>query len=411
MQLLLVFQQEAIGVLLLLFVVALPNLVDNHRRGSLRDACRATHAASIAAAANSSGGTAPLANISATCGYDGLAVRSVLPRPSPYLRLALGSCEEYSQANLLVQPTPGQAYPFIETPRADYCIDAAAHPYAFWCGTLSVAVVLSFMCYLRWLQTRIVRSYDERLWTVADYAVLVEGLQRGEVPSEQERSIRDDLAKFGIEENDISHIEIGCGCRREHEILKRIAKLLVTAQENAVKVRAEMGKAASAAAAGADGGVDDDGGPAPELPMTRSRYNLEETRAALREARRELGALRDETHLTTGQAFIVFQREHTRNDVIRMFANNGSGAADARLGPLSIRMKIAQARSKEQGEAVGGGAPRSLSERPLAIKREQTRHRLRERQAKLRLAALISSVDLLDGLKRPVQVCARACCP
>ena len=52
-----------------------------------------------------------------------------------------------------------------------------------------------------------------------------------------EALLRDDLTALGFNLNeDIIDIEIGCGCHNEYEIIKRIGRLRVRAQELAVKV-------------------------------------------------------------------------------------------------------------------------------------------------------------------------------
>ena len=61
-----------------------------------------------------------------------------------------------------------------------------------------------------------------------------------------------DLVTLGFGDDAIDHIEIGCGCAREHAILRRLARLKVEAQEIAVRTR-------RAASLGAD--------PIDEIPM------------------------------------------------------------------------------------------------------------------------------------------------
>ena len=177
------------------------------------------------------------------------------------------------------------------------------------CAFGGTCVFLLFLLRLLRLQTGIVRSHDQQLWTVSDYAVLIEGLEKGKEVDAQEATLRADLERVaGIREEDISHIEIGCGCRREQRLLEKIARLRVALQELNVRC---------------------------QLDATR-QARLEAVKAELKAARSALEALRgdDDGHVTTGQAFVVFQLEKTRNEVIRLFepeTHESSAALTARL--------------------------------------------------------------------------------
>jgi hypothetical protein len=287
-RLLLTFQLECVLVLVVQFLLAVPQLLDNWRRNAMRDECRAELRGSTAAGASDTAG------IAAACGYGGAHVRMSPPLRSLYLTATLGACEEYSNATDLNQPTFNQPYPFVRV-EAAYCLSGSGMETLSWwlCAFGGTCVFLLFLLRLLRLQTVIVRSHDRQLWTVSDYAVLIEGLEKGKEADAQEALLRADLRRVAdISDDDISHIEIGCGCSREARLLQRIAQLRVASQE--LHLRSQLDE--------------------------RKRHLFESTKAELKAARADLDALRgdDEGHVTTGQAFVVFQLEQTRNDVIRL---------------------------------------------------------------------------------------------
>ena len=251
-------QVECVAVFALQFLLALPQVLDNWRRNSLREACRAAWRVN---------GT-----MDAGCAYEGVDVRPSPPPRSLYLMATLGACEEFSNATQLDQPTLGEANPFVRVEAAEDCLGGASgmETLSWWLSAFGgTCVFLIFLLRLLRLQTGIVRSHDQQLWTVSDYAVLIEGLEEGKEVDAQEATLRADLERVaGIREEDISHIEIGCGCRREQRLLEKIARLRVVLQELHVRC---------------------------QLDATR-QARLEAVKAELKAARTALEALRgDET--------------------------------------------------------------------------------------------------------------------
>ena len=203
------------------------------------------------------------------------------------------------------------------------------------------------------------------MWTVADYAVQIDGLARGQEADTQEQTLRQDLQRIGFREEEISHIEMGCGCRKEAKLLRRIQRMRVRAQELGVRVKisnGELTEDGELIAATAEGGApaEEDAEDAAEedaaafsMPLTKEQHLLEKTKAELRQARHDLESLRDDAdgHVTTGQAFIVFQLETRRNEFIRLFEpqfendedagrTDGDAATDAGAGGAAKAARV-----------------------------------------------------------------------
>ena len=357
-QLLLSFQLECVAVLVIMFLLHLPQLIDNRTRNVVRDACR--DAMRRASAANASAANA--AWDASACGYAAANVRMSPPKRAAYLTLTLGACEEFVNGSSLSQPALGEPYPFVAVPDAPFCLlsggpSGAMAPWVWWLSSFGgTCCFLVFVLRLRRLRTVVTREHDRRTWTVADYAVMIEGLARGREPDELEATLREDLLRVAnVSDDDLSHIEIGCGCGRERRLLQRIAGLRVRAQELSVRIRLAEGRAEEKEAKAAEEGAEEGAAPA-ALPMTRDRFLLGQTRSDLAAARSELDSLRgdDEGHVTTGQAFVVFQLESKRNEFLRLFEPSlGQLGKDNRGG-------------KGQGVGSGGSGSSSLDATPTA---------------------------------------------
>ena len=309
-RLLLVVKHEGIVALTLCFLLTLPNLIDNLRRTKYRHDCRFTGVGSG----------------SLMCGVADVALRtsSMMPEQPFYLWTAMGACEEYANTSIVLQPTFTYDNPFVHLrSAAEYCI----HPYLeqsyeLWSGVLVMVVLTLYLLRLRRLQVRIVRDHNRHTWTPGDYAVLIEGLMCGQVPADQEGSLRSDMRKIGIGDVAISHIEIGCGCKSEFELLQSIAELRVKTQE----LGARRGRTAE--------------------QEKRDQAKLEATREKLAAARLQLSKGREDEHVTTGQAFIVFQSEDDRNKLISRFDPD---YALVRPGPAARLAARLEARLAESG--------------------------------------------------------------
>ena len=364
-RLLLISQQETIVVLVACFLLAIPSMLDNLQRSELRDRCR--HNPTVLVDCGRLSDPATL-----------LRSRELMPQQPHYLWYAMGACEEYSNATSLLQPVHTQPFPFEAVPTASFC--ARAHDsmhLELWCGTLATLVLTIFLLHLRRLQTRIVRDHDRRLWTTSDYAVLIEGLKQGEKPDDQERSLRSDLRKLGIGDHAVSHIEVGCGCRKEYELLQKISSLRVANQELTVAIRSSGRKAEQRAQDEA------------ELEATRSKLDIERMR---------LAAVRDSLHFTTGQAFIVFQSEKQRNQFVCRFDPTYSEGINllaklaARTAPIAARRTARQA-----AEHGNGGDGEASDGDEIAIWRQRTRARPRQLAS---TARALSLGDVVRGIDR-----------
>ena len=181
-ELLLRFQWECCGALLLMFLLTIPASWSNWTRNQVRNSCRAflssvvvglpaLHNTSSSFVINASAS----ADAPAECGYSSLPVRMPPPRRSFYLDATLGACEEFSNSTSLILPEFSSPYPYVRTPAAAYClrVEAGAGA-AVWSSCVALLLFLGFLVYLRRMQTKIVRGFDGRVWSAADYAVILE---------------------------------------------------------------------------------------------------------------------------------------------------------------------------------------------------------------------------------------------
>ena len=186
-ELLLSFQLECAFVLGLMFLLALPALQDNWARSARRDECRAAHVLNA---------TAPAV---ASCDYAGRPVRLPLPMQPSYLSASLGACEEFSNATAQLQPAIDLPSPYTSTPGASFCLDGGGgggggggsqQEWAQWgfCGAF--VLLLAFLLRLRRLQAVKTRNFDARVWTVADYSVMISHLEKGVDPAALEHTLR-----------------------------------------------------------------------------------------------------------------------------------------------------------------------------------------------------------------------------
>ena len=298
------FLLECAAVFALMFAVSSVTALDSAWRTAVRNGCRDE----LTAWASSPG------NVSASCGYDGLPVRANVTEVPWYLAPALGVCEEYRSGSEVVLPMPDPRWvgtegdmPTVETPGAKFCASASAVRLAGWCGLLNVWLFLAFLVRLRRLQRTTARDVDRALWTAADYAVMVRGLEREVRADDDEMRGVDglrsrlgaDLERLGFPPDAVDHIEVGRQCEDDCRLLRRLRHLRVAQLElnSRQKHRVETGQKESAA---------------DDAREQRLSEQVEELVTKLEQ-------LRHEGHDTTGHAFVVFKTERTRNRFIRLF--------------------------------------------------------------------------------------------
>ena len=284
-------------------------------------------------------------------------------------------CERPGRASLIfcnvssaqVISTP-EIEPFVSLGSgADYCADGDAGltgglrlgpTLAFGGMALNTLLFLLFLLRVRRMQVlqtmasnRSEAKVKEHVYTAADFAVMITGLDK--VVHEQregggsskgylepirmpelERRLRDDLERLGFGEEAIDHVEVARGCAREMAILTRLATLKAQRQEMLFRLAMHHEKtsrqeeAAVAKATQRVGGANDDAKATKARAQVKARAEKqrEKIRAEMRtnetktkSARRELSQLVSSDHVTTGDAFIVFQYVADRDRFVTMF--------------------------------------------------------------------------------------------
>ena len=341
------FLVEAGLAFLLMALVALPATIDAWLRNLRRLECRELVQAASGAAINSTD--------LAACGYAGIALRASLPSRSWWHTLllpAVGTCMEYAPSALNVstaQVTNPGAFVDLGS-QADFCADGASGLTGgmragglllSWSLALNTLIFALYLMRVRRMQALRDTSFFRETLTAADFAVMVTGLSQieyGDDASDHipalERSLRTDLARLGFDADDLDHIELGRDCGRELTQLKKLAALRARREElrfqlallhekHALEEAKEGSSTPSAAPSrfeGHEGGLKLSKAARAAKTAAEKRFKaiaavhdaLEKVAASTNECRQQLRRLRSETHITTGHAFIVFQRVRDR---------------------------------------------------------------------------------------------------
>ena len=320
--------------LLLLLLIAIPEMSDNTQRSELHHECR-EHASEHASAlpslpadahhnATSSPAPAPLAG----CGYEGLAVKhfgaASLPTHTWQRSFALGTCMEYSVNSTVTLPSPclpgmrvlltGQTCidndfdaAFVFTPAAGYCLDD--NLWRRWFGPiLQVLVFVAFLLHMKQMSKSVARKVDMAFVSAANYGAMISGLQRGVFADTsndgrgQDELLIDDLAALGFSADEIDHIEIGRDCRKELLLYAKLESLKVLEAEIEARKHEVLKR----------GGASD---------KTKARLEKQHLKAwtDMAAAQRELQEIRRVPQRTTGHAFVCFKREARRNELLDLF--------------------------------------------------------------------------------------------
>jgi hypothetical protein len=321
------FHKECIVLFLLMFALSIPDMVSNASRVAVRDECRqltsnATLYAAVTAAApqdasSSSSSSSSLLPAGLECGWSGVSVRANLSAIAPwYLRVALGTCQEFSSASNALQPIepgPNGADVYLTTPKAHYCTQPTSTLAAakFWFQFVNCVLFFAFLLRIRRMQRQAARQLDRQRWTASDYTVLVKGLDRNVFADDQpdangvrtelglETRVYQDLARAGFPRDRIVQVEVGRECKEEMSDVRAYYNLKVEEQE----VHTRVGGRSKLSAA--------------------TKRKLE----ALAERRRgivaELDEHRREPDVATGHAFIVFNYEADRNKLLELCNPSG----------------------------------------------------------------------------------------
>ena len=357
-------------VFLLMALVSAPAMADSWLRNQRRQECRQIHMQVVNASLfpiNRTGeplglslpmtGTDAPADAPTGCGYLGpegpIGVRDSLPLWGWWRSLllpAVSTCSEYA-----ADPYNVSTAQVISTARyesfvdldatADYCHDGTqgltgvlrmGGVLVFWSLALNALIFALFLLRVRRMQVLHDAAFQKEQLTAADFAAMAEGLARVDYGDDAgvpklERRLRADLSTLGFDEDAVDHIELGRDCGRELEQLRRLASLRARKEELRFQLALQMENYRSAGSSGARALKETD-------IIDSTREALAKVAKATTACRAELKRLRSEKHVTTGHAFIVFQRIRDRDRFINLFNPAPMAVGDGGLADLCPRM-------------------------------------------------------------------------
>ena len=219
------------------------------------------------------------------CGYSGLPIREdawKLHIPM-FLRFAMGGCEEYMAGT--VQTLPREPpNPFVDTPGAAFCASGTAlgNRVQAWFGVVGIAVMITYLIWLKWFIQEQARRKDATRLTAADYAILLTGLKHDEEIDGADglrNKLSEDLKGLGFAPAQIDHMAFGCDGRKQIQLLRKLG--VMKDNEEALNKKGDSDGLAEA---------------------------LEKRKEVVEKFELELG----QSELSTGHAIVVFKAEADR---------------------------------------------------------------------------------------------------
>jgi len=241
-----------------MFVLTTATILDNLKRSDYRARCRTvastaegyvalTQGASDVSAAAWEAAMSTLGFHPENCGWTGLMVRrfneSLVPveyyQPGfPYgLTLSMGSCQEYSaffdgqipawgnknigRTEVPYEPNqvewaPADGSPpfLIDTPSSIYCFLDNEKTWgrtiaSQWLRLIALLVFLAWLVRLRYLSQTMAREADEMIFSTADYAVMLTGLDEKLDANELQTRLRGDIEKLNLDGEGLQR-SLGC---------------------------------------------------------------------------------------------------------------------------------------------------------------------------------------------------------
>ena len=338
-------------VFLLMFLLSVGSLTNNHHRADYRMQCRR--------AASTAKGYAVLTNFSAasaadraeiesllnfdprSCGYDGLPIRrfdsATVDRlyqhsnQATLLTTALGACQEYRECDTAVDPLcneyllpRGPTEPnaagvsgnplLISTPGAIYCVGFQASSTASQVTQLlAYLLFLAFLVRIRWLSQYYARYDDSSRITTADYSLSISGLNKSIAPDDLKVQLKEQLEALTVDgvsgcfAGKIHHVEVGRACRREVSVMNKMKALVQKAEELEArkKYKEDKGK-----------------------PFDAEVGKLKGLVADYTDLCAQMQQLIVEPDTSTGHAFVVFHEEMDRNKCYAHFNKQSGKKAD-----------------------------------------------------------------------------------
>ena len=162
------------------------------------------------------------------CGYAGLPIREdawKLHIPM-FLRFAMGGCEEYNNVTTTTIPRE-PPNPFVDTPGAAFCASGTslANRVQAWLGVVGIAMLISYLIWLKWFIQERARLKDKTRLTAADYAIMLSGLKRDEEIDGADglrNQLSADLEDLGFAPTQIDHIAFGSRGRKQIQLLRQL---------------------------------------------------------------------------------------------------------------------------------------------------------------------------------------------
>ena len=282
------------SAMLILFAVSFPQLLDNRERNMLRNKCRRVLSTryDTLVKGGGGGGENDAKGLVEACGYADLPIRENIAQVDWSLWYAAGTCQEYTSYTNSTQFSPFQItrnYPFVALPSSRFCAYTDVFEVSHWLSL--IGATLTIIGLLLWMRRgqRLLRMAKSRgIHSAADFAVLLGGLPRGRF-NYIESSLLGELLQAGFKEADVVSIVVARDCSRELRVLQRLQNLCLNLDE--ARTRNSQNE------------VD---------KPTRASSSTEALCEKRAQARKELQALGNEEHTTTGHAIISFESTSCR---------------------------------------------------------------------------------------------------
>ena len=292
-----VFLEFHVGVaaaLLLMIVYQIYPAIENQRRRDIRMMCRSD-----------------VENAPPECGYAGLNIRHTddMPNLDTLSSYSMTTCSEYTNLgnhSHIIQPvrrSPAGDI-FVKTPDAAYCSRLEAFDVHAWMSVPLVITWIVFMYLFARRMREVAKGEDEAHLTAGDYSVMIDGLPRHQsaAPLRLEERLVAEMKKEGYGELAGPPV-IALHCAAEMSLMRSLADIKVERQEALAQNRLARKK------------LELEGANEAKLAAHEEREKkvIKAHDAALAAAREALRKKREEPALTTGHAFISFQKAVDRN--------------------------------------------------------------------------------------------------
>jgi hypothetical protein len=316
------------------------------------------------------------------CGWTGLPIRRFNASrvnkiyqvaDDPYmLYSSLGGCQEYRDCDTSIAPGCDKAILpqgffdpalnqglsgnplLVEVPDSKYCFtghdDDTTALVASLSACLSLLVFLLYLVHMRYLSRHYAIIDDQEQTTTADFALHIENLDTSIPPDELKTRLKQEIEALSFEgtasyfKGRVHHVEASRSCSKELEVSTQLADLALEADELQCKLQRKEAMGSK---------------------VDKEKKALKALVPKFTELRETLRLLVEEPDVSTGHAFVVFERESDRNRFYHLF-NPKDGSARPVLSVTSPEMmREADFEPPQQG-IVMRGAESVLGLEPVA---------------------------------------------